>query len=80
MNDEIPTGVEPGTLEYWKARSRQWQKRCVRSEHEKTELIAELNALKTANAKLRADKRTHLSALRAGDVQPTTRDFTPRPL
>lgn len=76
--DDIPAGIEAGTLEYWKARARQWQKRCHRAEREKSELIAELNAARGQAARLRADKRTHLAALRDGDVQPTTRDYSPR--
>lgn len=41
-HDEIDPNIETGTVEYWKARARQWQKRCQRSEQEKGELINEI--------------------------------------
>jgi hypothetical protein len=44
--DEIDTEIESGTLEYWRARARQWQKRCQRAESEKTDLIREIDQLK----------------------------------
>lgn len=76
--DEIPEGVEAGTLEYWRSRARQWQRRCQRAEREKTRLIAELNAAKVEAAKLRADRRTFVTAVGDGDLQPTARDHSPR--
>lgn len=46
--DEIPPDVEAGSLEYWKARARQWQRRCQRAEREKTELINMLSEQRQA--------------------------------
>lgn len=48
MDDVIPEGIEVGTLEYWKARARQWQRRCQRAEQEKTELINMLSEQRQA--------------------------------
>lgn len=80
MYDDISTDATPDSVEYWKARSRQWQKRSLRAEREKTELIAELNDVKTRLALVSADKRGQLAAISSGDIQPTVRDYTPRPL
>ena len=76
--DQIPEGVEPNTLEYWRARSRQWEKRCKRAEREKTDLIAELNALKASTKYLAENRRALAIAVGEGDVQPVGRDYTPR--
>lgn len=46
--EEIDPSIPAGTLEYWKARARQWQKRTQRAEAEKTELLAEIEQLKLA--------------------------------
>lgn len=80
MFDDIPPGVEADSREYWKARARQWQKRAMQAEREKSQIIADLTAAKAENARLRADKRTHLSAIRSGDLQVTARDYQPRSL
>lgn len=63
--DRIGPGLKPGTAEYWKARARQWEKRCRRAEREKTELIAELQDLKGHAAARRA-------AVQSGDLYPGT--------
>ncbi|GHH68345.1 hypothetical protein FHS35_009116 [Streptomyces umbrinus] len=64
-----PDGIAPdlgtGTVAYWKARARQWEKRCHRAEREKTELIAELQELKGHAAARRA-------AVLSGDLYPGT--------
>jgi hypothetical protein len=70
--DEIDPGIEAGTISYWKARARQWEKRCRRAEREKTELIAELLKLRD----VRGGEPSHAAARRAavlgGDVYPGT--------
>ncbi|MBR8638597.1 hypothetical protein KEF29_03105 [Streptomyces tuirus] len=68
--DGIDPSIPAGTLEYWKARARQWQYRCQRAEREKTELIAELLRLQ----EVRSAKQVHDAERRAatlrGDVMP----------
>jgi hypothetical protein len=70
--DEIDPDIEAGTVEYWRARARQWQKRCKQAEREKTELIEELLRLQTT----RPAEQSHVAARRAailgGDVYPGT--------
>lgn len=46
--DGIDPSIETGTVEYWKARARQAERRSQRSEREKTELILEIEQLKLA--------------------------------
>ncbi|MDX2552602.1 hypothetical protein ACKI1J_43080 [Streptomyces scabiei] len=73
--DEIDPDIEAGTIEYWKARARQWQKRSLRAEREKTELIAELAALKRP-IQPKAPQPGHAAERRAavlsGDLYPGT--------
>jgi hypothetical protein len=64
--DDIPGDVETGTLDYWKHRARQWQKRCLRAETEKTELIAEVNRLRAALPKI--DRIERLVGARNGSL------------
>ncbi|MFW7414747.1 hypothetical protein [Demequina sp. SO4-18] len=82
--DSIPSDIEAGTIGYWKYRSRQWQKRCDRSEREKSEIIGELNEVRaqlrdferrtgrTASvAPIREETRARreaMAAVRSGDV------------
>lgn len=69
--DEIDPSIPAGTLEYWKARARQWQKRCQRSEREKTELIAEVQRLKGRSSQpSHRDERR--AAVLGGDLYPGT--------
>lgn len=63
--DGIAPGLRTGTAAYWKARARQWEKRCRRAEQEKAELIAELQELKGHVAARRA-------AVLSGDLYPGT--------
>lgn len=46
--EEIPANLEAGTVEYWKARARQWQRRCQRAEREKSELLDMLSEQRRA--------------------------------
>lgn len=46
--DQIDPSIPAGTIDYWRARARQWQHRCQRAEAEKTELIREIEQLKLA--------------------------------
>lgn len=79
MYDEsVPSGIEAGSVDYWKFRARQWQKRCLRAEREKTELIAEMNQAAANLAAVTADKQGYAAAVALGDVQPTGRDYAPR--
>lgn len=66
--DEIDPEIPTGTVEYWKARARQWQKRCRRAEAEKTELIAELNRIRTAADRERAHEKARRAAILRGDT------------
>ena len=70
--DSMPSHIKSGTVEYWKYRSRQWQKMCKRSETEKGELIAELNALKAERpVPMRPallERRERFAAVAMGDV------------
>ncbi|MGW2044647.1 hypothetical protein ACWCPF_05620 [Streptomyces sp. NPDC001858] len=67
--DDIDPAVPAGTLEYWRARARQWQKRCKRAEREKTELIAELERLRAQPPSQREARRI---AVLNGDLYPGT--------
>lgn len=66
--DRIDPSLEPGSAAYWKARARQWEKRCQRAEREKTELIAELQELK----ELQGHSAARRAAVLSGDLYPGT--------
>lgn len=68
--DEIDPAIEAGTLEYWKARARQWEKRCHQAEREKTELIAELSRLREGRSLQQSGIAERRAAVLRGDVYP----------
>jgi hypothetical protein len=70
--DEIGPGIAAGTIEYWKARARQWQRRCQRTEREKTELIEELLRLKATSPAEQSQAAARRAAILSGDVYPGT--------
>lgn len=63
--DGISPDIEAGTVEYWKARARQWQKRCQQAEREKTELIEEIERLKLAATGPRSARQDRRRAILA---------------
>lgn len=68
--DDIDPAIEAGTLEYWKARARQWEKRCRQAEREKTELIAELSGLREPRSPRQSGIAERRAAVLRGDVYP----------
>lgn len=68
--DDIDPEVEAGTLEYWRARARQWERRCQRAEREKTELIAEVERLRGRQPSQPTQRDARRAAVFTGDVYP----------
>jgi hypothetical protein len=77
--DEIDPSVPTGTVEYWRARARQWEKRCHRAEREKAELISELQALREGQPEGPSGAALRRIAVLGGDVYPGTGQ-PPRPM
>lgn len=61
--DEIDPNIETGTVEYWKARARQGERRYQRVEREKTELIREIEQLKLAAIGAKSPRRDRRQAI-----------------
>jgi hypothetical protein len=68
--DDLDSDIETGTVEYWRARARQWEKRCRRAEREKTQLISELNRLRERSPRQPGHAAERRAAAFRGDVYP----------
>ncbi len=68
--DGIDPSIPAGSLEYWKARARQWENRCRRAEREKTELINEIAELKAKRPRTPplTHRRARADAILRGDL------------
>ena len=56
MDESMPEGIETDSRDYWKWRARQWQRRCLRAEREKSELLALLNSRVSRASEIREER------------------------